>query len=220
MDPQKTDLDDYDIRALTRLAKRVNVIPVIGKSDSLTLAQRSRLKPTLLRSIYNKHKIPLYGMPEEEEEEEDSDDDNATKDNNTKKKDETLAEFLQQFDYDQEEDEIQVLVDYLRTIPFTFIACEEDPTTGTPLQMTSATGKQIQLGRDYGWGTIDCQSDDYSDFNKLITVLFCTHRRLLITETVERYYEQYRTERLMQRRITKMKSMEVNKKFLEDLKRL
>jgi septin family protein len=163
-------------------------------------------------------------MPEEEEDDDDDDidenNDKATKDNNAKKKDETLAEFLQQFDYDQEEDEIQVLIDYLRTIPFTFIACEEDPTTGTPLQMTSATGKQIQLGRDYGWGTIDCQSDDYSDFNKLITMLLCTHRRLLMTETVERYYEQYRTERLMQRRITKMKSMEVNKKFLEDLKRL
>ncbi|KAI8340101.1 Septin-type guanine nucleotide-binding (G) domain-containing protein [Chlamydoabsidia padenii] len=215
VDSNKTDLDEYDIRALKRLANRVNVIPVIGKSDTLTLAQRNRLKPAILRSIYNKHKIPLYGMPEEEEEDEGEEDKAATKDN----KEESLSVFLQQLDYDQEDDEVRLMIDYLRITPFTFIACEEDPTTGEPLSMTT-TGKQIQLGRDYGWGIIDCLGDDYSDFAKLTTILLNTHRRILISETVERYYEQYRTERLLQRRITRMKSMEVNKKFLEDLQRL
>lgn len=252
VDPNKKDLDEYDVRVLSKLANRVNVIPVIGKSDTLTLAQRNRLKPTIIKSIYNTHKIPLYGMPDEDEDEEDDDDcnnashneddlginsngdsetsavvsaktngaldsngDTVTKDAN-KKESPSLDVFLQQFDYDQEDDEVQSFIDYLRAIPFTFIACEEDPATGKPIELAPP----IQLGRDYGWGIIDCLGDDYSDFNKLKTMLLLSHRRILMTETVERYYEKYRTERLLQKRATKMKSMVASKKILEDLTHL
>ncbi|ORZ08726.1 Septin-domain-containing protein [Absidia repens] len=275
VDPSKKDLDEFDIRVLSELSNRVNVIPVIGKSDTLTLAQRIRLKPTIIKSIYNTHKIPLYGMPEEEEEEDgDGEDDDVENegineknginsngdnddsingnaiDNNgdtvvkkinkdTKKESPSLDVFLQQFDYENEDDEVQSFIDYLQAIPFTFIACEEDPDTGAPIQITSKSTQStssssssptcddkddkkspIILGRDYGWGTIDCLSDDYSDFNKLKTMLLVSHRRILMTETVERYYEQYRTERLLQKRATKMKSMVVGKKILEDLNHL
>lgn len=252
VDPNKKDLDEYDVRVLSKLANRVNVIPVIGKSDTLTLAQRNRLKPTIIKSIYNAHKIPLYGMPDEDEDEDDDDDHNNDNDNGddlginsngdsetsavtsaetngaldsngdtvpkdtNKKESPSLDVFLQQFDYDQEDDEVQSFIDYLRAIPFTFIACEEDPTTGKPIELAPP----IQLGRDYGWGIIDCLSDDYSDFNKLKTVLLVSHRRILMTETVERYYEKYRTERLLQKRATKMKSMVASKKILEDLTHL
>ncbi|CAO3645047.1 unnamed protein product [Cunninghamella echinulata] len=230
VDPSKRDLGEYDVRVLSKLSKRVNVIPVIGKTDTLTLAQRNRLKPTIIQTIYNTHKIPIYGMPEDEEEEEEevvdandkeeekdqktSDNDeeknksttNKDNDNKEKKSTPTLDEFLQQFNYEEEDDEVQAFIDYLRAIPFTFIACEEDPETGIPITMKSQEeGKIIQLGRDYGWGTIDCLSDQYSDFNKLKTMLLVTHRRILISETLERYYEQYRTEKLLQKRATKMK---------------
>ncbi|KAI9309035.1 Septin-domain-containing protein [Cunninghamella echinulata] len=245
VDPSKRDLGEYDVRVLSKLSKRVNVIPVIGKTDTLTLAQRNRLKPTIIQTIYNTHKIPIYGMPEDEEEDEEeevdvndkeeekdqktNDDDedknksttNKDKDNKEKKSTPTLDEFLQQFNYEEEDDEVQAFIDYLRAIPFTFIACEEDPETGIPITMKSQEeGKIIQLGRDYGWGTIDCLSDQYSDFNKLKTMLLVTHRRILISETLERYYEQYRTEKLLQKRATKMKSMVVSKKILEDLNQI
>ncbi|CAO3644155.1 unnamed protein product [Cunninghamella blakesleeana] len=225
VDPSKRDLGEYDVRVLSKLSKRVNVIPVIGKSDTLTLAQRNRLRPTIIETIYSAHKIPIYGMPEDEEDEEEDDnqeaiDDEKNKstadnkdsdvkdDNNNKKENKkstpTLDEFLKQFNYEEEDDEVQAFIDYLRAIPFTFIACEEDPETGIPITMNDGE-KIIQLGRDYGWGTIDCLSDQYSDFNKLKTMLLVTHRRILISETLERYYEQYRTEKLLQRRATKMK---------------
>ncbi|ORZ23495.1 Septin-domain-containing protein [Absidia repens] len=244
VDPRKVDLDEYDVRALSKLSKRVNVIPVIGKSDTLTLAQRNRLKATVVKSIYNVHKIPLYGIPDDEDDEQDDDEhDYATTLNgdnvnglNSKgdtkmandvdqKDSPSLDEFLQQFDYEQEDDDVQAVIDYLRMIPFTFIACEEDPITGKPLQLTSSSADGnnkalIPLGRDYGWGTIDCLSDTYSDFGKLKTVLLGSHRRILMADTVERYYEQYRTERLLQKRATKMKSMVASKKILEDLTRL
>ncbi|KAI9272862.1 Septin-domain-containing protein [Phascolomyces articulosus] len=236
IDPTKRALDQYDIRILTRLSERVNVIPVIGKADTLTLAQRRRLKPTILRDIYTNQKIPLYGMPEDEEDDEEEEeekkeenDDDENKEDDNKEKNTTngsnnnnkgttgasLEDFLNQFNYQEEDEETQAFLDYLKLIPFNVIAYEDEPETGEPIAMEG-----IKIGRDYGWGKIDCLSDDTSDFNTLKTMLLSTHRRILQSETVERYYEQYRTERLLVKRATKLKSMDVGKKLLDDLKRV
>ena len=241
-------MDQYDIRILTRLSERVNVIPVIGKADTLTLAQRRRFKPTILRDIYTNQKIPLYGMPEDEEDDDEEEEEeekkegenddkeketNGTKEgqeqgasntneddsndnSNTKTKTpSTLDDFLNQFNYEEEDEETQGFLDYLKLIPFNVIAYEDEPETGEPIEMEG-----IKIGRDYGWGKIDCLNDDTSDFNSLKTMLLSTHRRILQSETVERYYEQYRTERLLIKRATKLKSMDVGKKLLDDLKRV
>lgn len=172
----KPALDQVDIRILKKLTKRVNVIPVVGKADYLTLAQRNRIKKAIIRDLYN---IPVYCMPEEEEE----------------KKTETLDEFLTQFDYNEEDKETQSILDYLYTIPFTFFAYEDEPESGKPVRLGN-----IQLGRDYGWGMIDCLDEKYSDFTKLKDTLLSTHRSFLQLDTVERYYEQYRSERLLIKR--------------------
>ncbi|OAD03699.1 hypothetical protein MUCCIDRAFT_178919 [Mucor lusitanicus CBS 277.49] len=166
IDPKKSALDEFDIRILKRLSNRVNVIPIIGKADNLTLAQRNRLKPSIIKDIYTTYKIPIYGMPDEEDDDEDDDDD----DEGSKKeaKPTTLDQFLQQFDYEKEDNDTQ------------------------------------SLGRDFGWGSIDCLGEKYSDFVKLKHMLLSSHRRYLQLDTVERYYEQYRTERLMYKRATKI----------------
>lgn len=236
LDPAKRALDEYDIRILSRLSQRVNVIPIIGKADTLTSAQRSRFKPTIIHDVYTTHKIPLYGLPEDEDDDEDEEDtakddqednnntstsdekDTVTKENgqvDKKKKNNTLDEFLSQFNYKEEDEETQAFIDYLRLIPFAVIAYEDDPETGEPVEIDD-----IKIGRDYGWVKIDCLSDQYSDFVALKTLLLSSHRRILQSETLERYYEQYRTERLLVRRATRMKSMDIGKKILEDLNHL
>lgn len=219
LDPSKPALGEYDIRILTQLSKRVNVIPVVSKADNLTAAQRRRLKPSIIHDIYTKHKIPLYGMPEDEPEEDEDVDNNDTKDkknDNATSATGSLEEFLDQFNYEQEDEETQTFLDYLRIVPFTTIAYEDDPDTGEPLTMKNG----IKIGRDYGWVQIDCLSDKFSDFAALKTMLLSTHRRILQSETIERYYEQYRTERLLVKRATKLKSMDVGKKLLADLNQL
>lgn len=241
LDPAKRALDEYDIRILTRLSQRVNVIPVIGKADTLTSAQRSRFKPTIIHDVYTTHKIPLYGLPEDDDdddEEEEEEAKNAEKDeqedkngtstseekdatakengqSDKKGKNNTLDDFLSQFNYEEEDEETQAFIDYLRLIPFAVIAYEDDPETGEPVEIDD-----IKIGRDYGWVKIDCLSDQYSDFVALKTLLLSSHRRILQSETLERYYEQYRTERLLVRRATRMKSMDIGKKILEDLNHL
>ncbi|ORX53058.1 cell division/GTP binding protein [Hesseltinella vesiculosa] len=227
VDPSKRDLDEQDIRVLNKLSRRANVIPVIGKADTLTLAQRNRLRPTIIKSIYNSHRIPVYGMPEDDDDEDEAEEaateatdgtDEKTPDAvDTKPKERaTLDDFLEQFHSEDEDDEVLAFVDYLRSIPFSVIACEEDPETGSPLKIQDGD-KTIHLGRDYGWGKIDCLSDDVSDFNRLKTMLLVSHRRILISDTLERFYEQYRTERLLQRRATKYKSVVASKQILQDL---
>ncbi|CEP11842.1 hypothetical protein [Parasitella parasitica] len=204
IDPKKLALDEFDIRILKRLSNRVNVIPIIGKADNLTLAQRDRLKPSIIKDIYTTYKIPIYGLPDEEEDEEEEIgvEKEEGKDEDDKKEDKptTLGQFLQQFDYEKEDADTQSVLDYLHTIPFTVIAYEDDPETGSPVQISP----DIKLGRDFGWGSIDCLGEKYSDFVKLKHMLLSSHRRYLQLDTVERYYEQYRTERLMYKRATKI----------------
>jgi cell division control protein 11 len=192
IDPKKSALDEYDIRILKKLSNRVNVIPIIGKADNLTLAQKNRLKPSIINDIYINHKIPIYGMPEEESDEEEED---------KREKPTSLGQFLSQFNYEEEDVDTQTVLDYLGIIPFTVIAYEDEPDTGKPVEMSDSN---IQLGRDFGWGTIDCLGEKYSDFVKLKHILLNSHRRFLQLDTVERYYEQYRTERLMYKRATKI----------------
>lgn len=158
-------------------------------------------------------------MPEDEPEEDEDVDNNDTKDkknDNATSATGSLEEFLDQFNYEQEDEETQTFLDYLRIVPFTTIAYEDDPDTGEPLTMKNG----IKIGRDYGWVQIDCLSDKFSDFAALKTMLLSTHRRILQSETIERYYEQYRTERLLVKRATKLESMDVGKKLLADLNQL
>ncbi|KAI7885455.1 Septin-domain-containing protein [Mucor mucedo] len=199
IDPKKSALDEFDIRILKRLSNRVNVIPIIGKADHLTLAQRNRLKPSIIKDIYTNYKIPIYGMPDEDLDEED-DEEEEEEEKEKIKAPQSLDDFLSQFDYEKEDNDTQSVLDYLRIIPFTFISYEDEPETGKPIQLDN----DIKLGRDFGWGSIDCLGEKYSDFVKLKHVLLSTHRRYLKLDTVERYYEQYRTERLMYKRATKI----------------
>ncbi|CAO0795239.1 unnamed protein product [Mucor circinelloides] len=198
IDPKKSALDEFDIRILKRLSNRVNVIPIIGKADNLTLAQRNRLKPSIIKDIYTTYKIPIYGMPDDDEDDEDDDEEEEGSKKETKPT--TLDQFLQQFDYEKEDNDTQSVLDYLHTIPFTVIAYEDEPETGNPIEISP----DIKLGRDFGWGSIDCLGEKYSDFVKLKHMLLSSHRRYLQLDTVERYYEQYRTERLMYKRATKI----------------
>jgi cell division control protein 11 len=176
IDPEKKQLDEYDVRILTRLSKRVNVIPVIGKADYLTKAQKSQLKSKITQEIHSTYKIPVYGMPLEEGD---------------------WHAFLAQFDYEQEEVEAQHMLDYLYNFPLTSMAYEQDEN-GNPINSV--------LGRDFGWATVSCLNKAHCDFSQLKASLVTTHRAFLVQDTIEQYYEQYRTEKLLTKRITLLDS--------------
>ncbi|KAJ9110653.1 hypothetical protein QFC19_001482 [Naganishia cerealis] len=60
-------LREIDIELMRRLSPRVNVIPVIGKSDTLTMTELSDFKQRIMEDI-EYYGIPVYNFPYDEEE--------------------------------------------------------------------------------------------------------------------------------------------------------
>jgi cell division control protein 11 len=70
-------LRELDIELMKRLSPRVNVIPVIGKADSLTPAELLESKKLVMEDIEH-YRIPVYNFPYDiEEDDEDTVEENA-----------------------------------------------------------------------------------------------------------------------------------------------
>lgn len=62
-------------------------------------------------------------------------------------------------------------------------------------KMCDVNGKNV-MGRQYPWGSIDIEDEDYSDFLKLRKMLILTHMEDLKDYTNEVLYENFRVERI------------------------
>ncbi|KAJ2962805.1 hypothetical protein NQZ79_g2158 [Umbelopsis isabellina] len=262
LDVSRRELGANDLEILRRLSDRVNVIPVIGKGDTLTTAQRTALQPTIMRSIFDKYKIPIFGYPDLEEDEdyevldtvqeEDDEEEEESKEPNGVVEEEKPAttaavdqpsslydEICNDTDLDSLDEETRGLVEYLQKSPFVLISYEEEPATGRPIVIASnAQNNHVDeeemamspqpshvqtnsvIGRQYPWATLDCLNPQFSDFSILKTLLLSSHRKLLVTETIERFYEGYRTEKLLLKKANKTMSVVMGKKILEELHHL
>lgn len=70
-------LRELDIELMKRLSPRVNVIPVIGKADSLTPAELAESKKLVMEDIEH-YRIPVYNFPYDiDEDDEDTVEENA-----------------------------------------------------------------------------------------------------------------------------------------------
>jgi cell division control protein 11 len=70
-------LRELDIELMKRLSPRVNVIPVIGKADSLTPGELAESKKLVMEDIEH-YRIPVYNFPYDiEEDDEDTVEENA-----------------------------------------------------------------------------------------------------------------------------------------------
>ncbi|KAL3893884.1 MAG: hypothetical protein SGCHY_005587 [Lobulomycetales sp.] len=77
--PTGHSLREIDIKFMQQLGPRVNIIPVIGKADSLTVAEIAAFKQRVIEDI-GFYDIPIYNFPVDEEEGEE--DDEVIEDNN------------------------------------------------------------------------------------------------------------------------------------------
>jgi septin family protein len=74
---QVSSLRELDIELMKRLSPRVNVIPVIGKADSLTPHELAESKKLVMEDIEH-YRIPVYNFPYDiEEDDEDTVEENA-----------------------------------------------------------------------------------------------------------------------------------------------
>ncbi|KAL6250199.1 Cell division control protein 11 [Rhinocladiella similis] len=75
--PTGHGLRELDIELMRRLSPRVNVIPVIGKADSLTPSELAESKKLVMEDIEH-YRIPVYNFPYDiEEDDEDTVEENA-----------------------------------------------------------------------------------------------------------------------------------------------
>ncbi|KAI9845757.1 MAG: hypothetical protein M1837_004590 [Sclerophora amabilis] len=75
--PTGHGLRELDIELMRRLSPRVNLIPVIGKADSLTPAELAESKKLVMEDIEH-YRIPVYNFPYDiEEDDEDTVEENA-----------------------------------------------------------------------------------------------------------------------------------------------
>ena len=63
-------LREIDIEFMRRLGPRVNIIPVIAKSDSLSRSELEGFKKRIMEDIAV-HRIPIYNFPYDENEDDD-----------------------------------------------------------------------------------------------------------------------------------------------------
>ncbi|KAI9023755.1 Septin-domain-containing protein [Phycomyces nitens] len=220
IDTKTSGLSDVDRYVIKLLGSRVNVVPVVGKADTLTQAQRENIKSGFRKEVFDIIQAPVYGYIEIDEDEDEDDEESiasnetptrertrpTNEENNTTKTLEGIVNFLQEcIDEDGDEDAL-AMMEYLDVMPFTLISYEEDPDTGRPMLITP-NQKEPQgsfvtpvLGRRYPWATVECGNPDHCDFEKLKMFLLGSHRDMLRADTFERFYEKYRSAQLLNRR--------------------
>ncbi|ORE08232.1 cell division/GTP binding protein [Rhizopus microsporus var. microsporus] len=131
-------LTDVDRFILKVLSARTNVIPVIGKADTLTTAQTEKLKKTIKKDIFDTHRIPVYGYIEEENDgdddhDEDDDDDSVSEEENSYLS--RTINFLMECVEEDKDEDAHAMLEYLHAMPFTVIGYEEDLESGRPIQL-------------------------------------------------------------------------------------
>lgn len=145
-------LNEFDIDSMKKLASRINLIPIIAKSDSLTDEEMQLNKRLILESI-REHEIPIFN-------------------------------FLDEFVDDE--------YDYLRTL--------QDKL---PFSVISANSGQK---RKTLWGEIDVMDASICDFLILKNILFGSHIHEFKEITVNKKYENYRIQKLLNSNINEPKT--------------
>ncbi|GAA5797541.1 Septin-domain-containing protein [Helicostylum pulchrum] len=220
-------LSEADRYILKKLSSRVNVVPVIGKSDTLSVAQCEQLKAVFRREVFDILQIPVYGYIEVEDED---DNEPFPKQGTRSPNRNNILNMLQECVQEDRDEDAAAMIEYLDSMPFTLINYEEDLQTGRPININLPKSSKMSiqdelflsddisdkkkksikqnnsgvvLGRAYPWAIVECCNPNHCDFQKLKDILLTGHRDMLRIDTFERYYEHYRTEQLLKRKISR-----------------
>lgn len=229
LEPSTTGLSDADRYILRVLSSRVNILPILGKADTLSVNQRAVLKKTYRSDIFDQMRIPVYGYLDLGEVEGEDEEDGADSAEDAMEDDDDVnsigaavgsiqvGKMIEMLREDWEEnDDARAMIEYLENMPLTVMAYEEVPETGRPLMITcdeatSASkymGHGAFLGRRYPWAVVECCNPEHCDLEKLKTTLLGEHRDMLRMDTFERFYERYRTKQLLSRRVDRIVGIE------------
>ena len=186
IEPTGHSLKSLDIEFMRKLAGKVNLIPVIAKSDTLSEEETVAFKERILADLDNQG-IEYYRAKEYEGEDE-----------------ETLAEnheiMVGERSYSSK---TLANMSAQSKIPFAIV--------GSNNLVDTHDGRQVR-GRSYPWGVIEVDNEDHCDFVKLRQMLIHTHMEELKEHTNLSLYERYRSGKLASMGVTQDQSVfkEVN----------
>ena len=153
------------------LSSRVNIIPVVGKADTLTAVQRDTIRKAYRWNFFDIFRIPVYGYidvekddevePEQQQEqgsvdqEEEKDDmQKAQEEEDVKDKEQpvvtnhsgsetmnTIMSMLKEYVEEDNDEDARAMYEYLEHFPLTSVGYEEDPETGRPVAIMRDTLK-------------------------------------------------------------------------------
>ncbi|SCZ89117.1 BZ3500_MvSof-1268-A1-R1_Chr1-1g00968 [Microbotryum saponariae] len=175
--PTGHSLRELDIELMRRLSPRVNVIPVIGKSDSLTPTELLAFKKRVMEDIEH-YNIAIYNFPYDPEE-----DDEETIADNSELRVRSLTSLHAS---------CGLLIRTCATstlqalLPFAIVGAEEE---------IEINGQMVRARR-YPWGVVEVDNPKHSDFGRLRSALLNTHLTDLKEITEDFLYENYRSEKL------------------------
>lgn len=173
INPTSHGLTEPDVEFMRMMAPKVNILPVIAKSDSLTPEELALNKSLIMEDIRH-YQLAIYGFPGG---------DGFLYDSEDEQKADSDAETSSIID-----EEFNELNSYIRTkLPFAVIGANEIIDAGT--------ANQIQARR-YPWGVLDVNNPDYSDVELLRDIITRTHLQDLKETTHFILYENYRTRKL------------------------
>ena len=176
INPYGRGLKPLDVEVLKQLSDKVNIVPVIAKSDCLSQGEVTELKKKILAEIAE-HGIKIYQLPEC---------DRCVKPGlytciiasiiiNI-----ALSKFS-----DEDEDFKQQVQDLRSSVPFAVVGAST---------MVEVNGKKIR-GRQYPWGVVEVENPKHCDFVKIRSMLI-THMQDLQEVTNDVHYENYRSQHL------------------------
>ncbi|CAG2119932.1 unnamed protein product, partial [Medioppia subpectinata] len=153
--PNNYGLKPLDVMTMKTLHNKVNIVPIVAKSDSLTKEEVQALKKRIVAELKT-HGIQIYSIPD--------------------------------CDPDEDEDYKEQVRQLKAAIPF---------AVSSSLETHEVKGRKVR-GRAYGWGIVETENPEHSDFVKLRSMLV-THMQDLREVTQDVHYENYRSQRLVAR---------------------
>ncbi|KAI9310556.1 Septin-domain-containing protein [Zopfochytrium polystomum] len=165
-------LTPLDRHAFRRLTGKLNVIPVLGRSDLLTRKQLVAARKFVIDDLRASGILSSIF-------------------------DEDSAEAAEAR---AAAEELQRMVPFAIVNDEALDPATEEPSDldawGLPTRKDVPADSP--LGREYSWGTVEVENPEHSDFEALLSTLFASHMEELKLKTRETYYEMWRTERLLE----------------------
>ncbi|KAJ1969541.1 hypothetical protein IWQ62_000558 [Dispira parvispora] len=202
MDPNQVGFRATDIHIIKELGTRVNLIPVVGKADLITLTRKLQLQSDFVVGMKRyADQVTLFDLP--------GDGEGPETDLNTR--DSVCLEgpdgdsdglgagappsvMMPFFLFNHEP------IDPHTLAPFEKLATSETSLLGFKSVLDTLTRTHAKnplfLGRCYPWGRIDCMNPEHCDFSIVRSMLFESHRDMLRQHTLGVIYEDYRARQL------------------------